>query len=36
MRYKKTANTTATRQIWNDYWTKRFEDRKKHLEVLKK
>lgn len=31
MRYKKTVNTTATRQIWNDYWTKKFEDRKKQF-----
>ena len=31
MRYKKASNTTATRQIWNSYWDKKFEERKKQL-----
>lgn len=31
MRFKKNANTTATRQIWNNYWDKKFEDRKKQF-----
>ena len=31
MRYKKNINTTATRQIWNNYWDKKFESRKKQL-----
>ena len=29
MRYKKYNNITPTRHIWNSYWDKKFQEKKK-------
>lgn len=31
MRFKKCAYTSATKKVWDTYWEKKFEERKKQL-----
>lgn len=31
MRYKKYNNITPTRHIWNSYWDKKFQEKKKKV-----
>lgn len=32
MRYKKERNLTSTKHIWDAYWQKKFEERKKTID----
>ena len=35
MKFKKCSYTSSTKKVWDAYWEKRFEERKKQLTIKK-